>query len=286
MRRPMLAASALFVLAGIPLGVHAAAENKAAVSCDGCEAALGQVFASPLRKDDRARDVYRHPSETLAFLGVRPDMKVGEFAPGGEWYSRLLGLYLGEKGNLVGLYADPVTLRMTPEAAARTRKAAEGYPADVASFTGLPADRFAAYTLDAVPEAEKGTFDHVLIVRMLHNMMRSSVADSDIKGMRDLLKPGGLLGIVQHRAKADAPFEYANGANGYLREEDVIKFVEANGFELVATSEINANPNDSANWPGGVWTLPPTLALKDTDRAKYQAIGESDRMTLLFRKRP
>lgn len=286
MRRPMIAASVLIALAGIPLAGHAASEEKGTVTCQGCEGPLAKVIADPLRKDDRARDVYRHPAETLAFFGVRPDMKVGEFAPGGEWYSRLLGLYLGDKGKLVGLYADPVTLRAAPEAAARTRKAAEGYASDVAGFTGIPADRFAAYTLDAVPQAEKGTFDHILVIRMLHNMMRSSVADSDIKSMRDLLKPGGLLGIVQHRAKADAPFDYANGANGYLREEDVIKFVEANGFELVAKSEINANPKDSANWPGGVWTLPPTLALKDTDRAKYQAIGESDRMTLLFRKRP
>jgi predicted methyltransferase len=104
--------------------------------------------------------------------------------------------------------------------------------------------------------------------------------------MRDLLKPDGLLGIEQHRAKADAPYSYTNGSKGYMRETDIINFMEIHGFELVAKSEVNANPKDSANWPDGVWTLPPALRLKDVDRAKYEAIGETDRMTLLFKKRP
>jgi predicted methyltransferase len=122
-------------------------------------------------------------------------------------------------------------------------------------------------------------------MRMMHNIMNWNIADAEIKAMRDLLKPDGLIGIEQHRAKADAPYSYADGSKGYMREADIIKFMEVNGFELVAKSEINANPKDIANWPDGVWTLPPALRLKDVDRAKYTAIGESDRMTLLFKKR-
>jgi predicted methyltransferase len=122
-------------------------------------------------------------------------------------------------------------------------------------------------------------------MRMMHNLINWNIADSEIKAMRDLLKPDGLIGIEQHRAKADAPYSYTNGSKGYMREADIINFMEIHGFELVAKSEVNANPKDSANWPDGVWTLPPALRLKDVDRAKYEAIGETDRMTLLFKKR-
>ena len=105
--------------------------------------------------------------------------------------------------------------------------------------------------------------------------------------MRDLLKPGGMIGIEQHRAKANAPYSYTDGGKGYLREKDVIAFMQLHGFEYVGSSKANANPKDSANWADGVWTLPPALrGAKDEDKARLQAIGESDRMTLLFRKRP
>jgi len=116
---------------------------------------------------------------------------------------------------------------------------------------------------------------------MLHNMMRWNNADSELKAMRELLKPDGMLGIVQHRAKADAPADYTDGNKGYLRQDDVVGFVEALGFELVGSSEINANPNDSADHPKGVWEMPPTLATK---RDELENLGESDRMTLRFRK--
>jgi len=243
--------------------------------------ALTAVVADPRRDEDRARDKWRNPVETLTFFSVTSHMKVGEYAPGGGWYSRLLGLYLGPKGKLVGLYNMPSdAARQQP-----TRDRAAKFPADVAGWSGQPADRFSSLTLDAVPAGEKGTYDRILVIRMLHNMLRAKSATGDFKAMGDLLKPGGLIGIVQHRAKADAPDAYADGSKGYLREADVIKFMESNGFELIAQSEINANPADTANWPDGVWTLPPTLQKGEVDRARYQAIGESDRMTLLFRKR-
>ena len=152
-------------------------------------------------------------------------------------------------------------------------------------MSGRPATDFSAFSLSDAPEGAKGSFDRILVMRMLHNMMNWNIADAELKAMRDLLKDDGLLGVEQHRAKAGAPFSYVNGTKGYLREADVIKLMEVNGFELVAKSEINANPKDSANWSDGVWTLPPVLTLKETDKAKYEAIGESDRMTLLFKKR-
>lgn len=247
--------------------------------------ALAAAVADPLRKDDSARDVYRKPDQTLAFFQVGPAMKVGEYAPGGGWYSRLLGIYLAPKGKLVGLFADASSANAQRQAA--TQAAVAKFPAEVAEWAKQPADRFRAFSLGAIPDGEKGTFDRILVMRALHNMLRANVADSEIRKMRELLKDDGMIGIEQHRAKADAPFAYTDGSKGYLREADIIKLMEVNGFTYVGKSEANANAKDPANWPGGVWTLPPTLsdAKDDAEKARLRAIGESDRMTLLFRKR-
>mgnify|MGYP001798552597 FL=1 len=121
-------------------------------------------------------------------------------------------------------------------------------------------------------------------MRMMHNLKRWGVADAETEGLFAALKPGGMLGVVQHRAKADAPEDYVDGNKGYLKEDELIAFFKAKGFQLVDTSEINANPNDTADYEAGVWTLPPSFAKEDEDREKYAAIGESDRMTLLFKK--
>lgn len=245
-------------------------------------AVIEHAIADANRDDDRARDEFRHPAETLAFFEIAPDMKVGEFVPGGGWYSRVLGNYLGDTGQLTGLYFTPDSGPFDADAQANMRKSAADFPAKAAGWTGKPEASFAGFTLDTVPEEEKGTFDRVLVIRMLHNMMRWNNADSELKAMRELLKPDGMLGIVQHRAEADAPADYTDGNKGYLRQDDVVGFVEALGFELVGSSEINANPNDSADHPKGVWEMPPTLATK---RDELENLGESDRMTLLFRKR-
>ena len=258
---------------------HHAAPAKAAVKID---PALAAAVADPRRDPERARDQWRKPAETLAFFQVAPDMKVGEYAPGGEWYSRLLGLYLGPKGKLVGLYFDPTSGPFDEKAQAGIRAGAAKYPADIAGWSGLPAERFAGMTLDALPDAEKGTFDRILVMRMMHNLLRWNIADREIKAMRELLKPGGMLGIEQHRAQPDAPFAYADGSKGYLREADVIKFMEVHGFEFVGSADYNANPRDPANHPGGVWEMKPTWSTK---KPELEALGESDRMTLLFRKR-
>lgn len=254
--------------------------------CDGCDALMELTLANPRRKDDRARDAFRHPAETLEFFRVQPGMKVGEYAPGGGWYSRVLSPFLGDDGKLVGLFFDTSTGPFAGDKAQGIRDAAAKFPADVAGWTGIPATKVAGFTTDGAPETEAGTYDRILVVRMMHNLMRWNIADSEVKAMRDMLKDDGLLGIVQHRAPADADYAYTDGSKGYLREADVIAFMELNGFDLVGKSEVNANPKDTANWEQGVWTLPPSFALKEADKAKYAAIGESDRMTLLFRKRP
>lgn len=249
--------------------------------------ALAAAVANPRRAEDAARDRYRRPDQTLAFFQVEPGMKVGEYAPGGGWYSRLLGLYLGKQGRFVGLFFDPTSGAFNEKSQQGIRDGAAKFPADVAGWTGLPADRFGGMTLESVPAAEKGTFDRILVMRMMHNLFRWNIADREIKALRSLLKPDGMIGIEQHRARPDAPFSYADGAKGYLREADVIAFMELNGFSFVGRSEANANPRDPANHPDGVWHLPPSSRnVADADKARLAAIGESDRMTLLFRKRP
>lgn len=247
---------------------------------------MAKILADPSRAEDAKRDKYRHPAETFEFFRIHPDHKVGEYSPGGEWISRTLGRYIDDKGKFTGLYAS-IDLGVGNAARHEQIKAAAAqYPADVAKVTGRSASDYMAYPLSAIPESEKGTFDRIVVMRALHGTYRSNIADAELKRMRDLLKPDGLLGVEQHRAKPDAPFSYTDGSKGYLREADVIKMLELAGFELVAKSEVNANPKDTADYPDGVWTLPPTLTLKDVDKAKYEAIGESDRMTMLFKKRP
>ena len=250
------------------------------------QARLAKILADPSRAEDAKRDKYRHPAETFEFFRIHPDHKVGEYAPGGEWVSRTLGRYIDDKGKFTGLYFSTDAGFGDAAAKERIKASAAKFGEDVAKVTGRPATSYMGYTLDAIPEGEKSSFDRIILMRMLHNMVRWNIADTELKRMRDLLKDDGLLGIEQHRAKANAPYSYSDGSKGYMREADIIKLMELNGFELVAKSEVNANPKDTANWPDGVWTLPPVLRLKEVDKAKYEAIGETDRMTLLFKKRP
>ena len=241
---------------------------------------------SPIRRAPRTprRDAFRHPAETLAFMRVEPTMKVADYAPGGGWYTRVLAPYLADGGQYVGLFFAPDTLPFDDAAKERIRAQPATFPVEEAR-PNIPQSELTAYSTDRIPEADLGTFDRVIVMRMMHNLMNWNVADNELKAIRSLLKPDGMLGIVQHRAKPDATSDYANGTHGYLRQQDVIDYVTSLGFDLVGSSEVNANPRDSADWPDGVWTLPPTYALKDQDKARYTDIGESDRMTLLFRKR-
>jgi predicted methyltransferase len=267
----------LACLAPLPL---AAAVPAAMAQTEAAQAdpALEPILAHPRRADDRDRDEFRHPAETLAFMQVRPGMTVVDYTPGGGWWTRVLVPYLGESGRYIAL--NPAVGQESPMARYYANTATT-FPPRATEWTGVPADRIGAYT-DGVPEDLNGTVDLVLMFRAMHNLFRSGMLHRELTAIRALLKPDGLLGIEQHRAAPDAPAAYTDGSKGYLREQDVIGLVEAHGFELVGKSEINANPKDSADHPEGVWELPPNLRTK---REELKTIGESDRMTLLFRKR-
>ena len=229
-----------------------------------------------------ARDAYRHPGQTLAFFGIEPDMTVVEITPGGGWYAEILAPYLRENGKYVAAVVDPASL---PEGRGRDyqQRAREGLEK---KFAGAPAqyDRaaFAAYDPKAPVFGAPGSADMVVTFRNVHNWRGSGQAEGMFKGFHDVLKPGGVLGVVEHRAKGDVPVE---DKSGYVGQDQVIALAKAAGFELAGSSEVNANPRDTKDYPNGVWTLPPSNNHPEAERAKYQAIGESDRMTLRFVKK-
>jgi predicted methyltransferase len=246
---------------------------------------LEAAISHPRRAADRARDAYRHPVETLSFFRVRPGMSVIDYMPSSGWYTRVLVPYLGPDGRYIGL--NPAINAAMPKGLSDYLGNFSGKFTEMEAKSDLQGAPTAAYNGQDLPEALDGTVDRVLIFREMHNLHRNGLMHTELTRLRKLLKDDGLLGIVQHRAKADAPASYTDGNKGYMRQKDVIALVEAHGFELVASSEINANPKDPADHPGGVWTLPPNYGrVAEADKPRYAAIGESDRMTLLFRKRP
>jgi predicted methyltransferase len=276
------AVSALALAACAPeAGSDAESQTETAAE----DTALTEVLAHERRADDAARDEFRNPAETLAFFQMAPDQTVIEYAPGGGWYTRVLAPYVAGEGGYVAVGFVPEGIDTLPDNfKVQVREGGENFAATQSEALGIPADDLPFYFGDAVPDALDGTVDRVLMIRMMHNLLRWDMAESEIATLRDALKPDGLLGVVQHRAKADAPDDYVDGNMGYLKQADMIAFFEANGFELVDSSEINANPADTADYENGVWTLPPSYGLGDEERETYAAIGESDRMTLLFRK--
>ncbi len=277
---------ALLATVAAPVAVFAQARTTARpAATPKATTADPALYNAPIRAADKARDAFRHPAQTLAFFQVRPDMTVVEYMPGGGWYSRILAPMLAKSGRYIAVNPDPAAMGMTADRQTAWRASTPELATKAAGYTGGAAGDAPAYTTDALPKALDGTVDRVLIVREMHNLQRMNIADSELKAMRRLLKPGGMLGIVQHRAKPTASADYTDGSKGYLRQTDVVNLVTAMGFELVSASEVNANARDTADYPGGVWTLPPAYAEKDKDRARYDAVGESDRMTLLFRKR-
>lgn len=281
----LAAVSALVLSAPVLAHNHG---NHSAGAAEAAGATLAQVLASPIRDADRARDVHRNPAETLTFFDVQPGMTVVDFMPSGGWFTRVLVPYLGADGAYIGLNPEiPVD---ATGFMAGMRDYAANLPGQAQGWIPDGGSRVVGANVGSIPEEFNGTVDRVLILREIHNMRRFGWFHDVAVASRNLLKADGLLGIEQHRASADAPAAYVLGDNGYQREQDVIALFEAYGFELVARSEINANPNDPADWATGVWTLPPgyrgTPATDTVRRAELDAIGESDRMTLLFRKRP
>lgn len=277
---------ALLFLAGLALSVPALADHHKGTHrhhAGIADTALAPVLSHPRRDADRVRDVWRNPAETLAFFQVQPGMTVVDHMPAGGWWTRILVPYLGPQGRYIALNPD------VSHATEGTRRyfagLATSFPPRAKEWTGI---EVAAYNTDELPSALDGTVDRVLIFREIHNLWRMNLLRTELFAVHRLLKPDGLLGIEQHRARPDADASYADGSKGYLREKDVVALVEAHGFTLVARSEVNANPRDPANHPGGVWMLPPNLrgVADDAEKSRLSTIGESDRMTLLFRKRP
>lgn len=225
------------------------------------------------------RDSYRHPLETLEFFKLSPDKTVVEIWPGAGWYTEILAPYLKEGGVF---YAAHFALDSEIPYFAKSRQAFDEKLEAVPELYGnVKVVEFnpAAGVL-SVPE---GSADLVLTFRNVHNWLRSDSEQQAFELFYNALKPGGMLGVVEHRSKAGQSRQWML-ENGYMTEESVIALAEGAGFSLVEKSEINANPKDSADHPKGVWTLPPVLRLGDEKREYYESIGESDRMTLLFVK--
>jgi predicted methyltransferase len=224
------------------------------------------------------RNRYRHPVETLNFFGLEPEMTVVELSPGGGWYTEIIAPYVAEAGRYVAAGFD------LDSANDRTRASAERFKAKLDAHARLYGDDYAMVPMAPGDDwVEPGTADMVLTFRSIHGWMGRGTAEAIFADAYRALKPGGILGVVEHRARADAPPD-PEARLGYVPESHAIALAEAAGFRLVEKSEINANPKDSADWEGGVWTLPPTLRHGDENRDKYLAIGESDRFTLKFIK--
>lgn len=238
------------------------------------------VNDNPFRSEDqKARDRYRHPAETLAFFGATPGMTVVEPLPG--WYTEILGYLLKDKGSYIGVNMPP-RLSADTERRARTHAWRDSFIAAKGALFGPRA--YARFLLTEDGLAAEDSVDLILAVRSTHGWVYAGQAGDVMAEFFRVLKPGGVLGIVQHRENEDSP-NTIEDQRGYLKESFVIALAEAAGFELAAKSEINANPKDSKDYERGVWELPPVLAVKDEAlKEKHRAIGESDRMTLKFIK--
>lgn len=245
---------------------------------------IDTVLAGSHRSDaNKARDPYRHPKQTLEFFGIKPDMQVIEITPGGGWYTEVLGPWLGSHGSLTAAVVDPASASSDGAKNYYTKSNAEfaaKLAADPKNYAGV---KTVAFQMGAAKFGDPGSADAVLTFRNVHNWTAAK-ADADMfNGFFNVLKAGGVLGVVEHRAAKGTSAE-ASAKSGYIAQDYVVKLATDAGFVLEAESEINANPKDTKDHPKGVWTLPPNFALGDKDREKYAEMGESDRMTLRFRK--
>jgi predicted methyltransferase len=251
----------------------------AAQADEGLKAALAAPHRTPANV---LRDGFRNPYPTLTFFGIKPHMTVVELAPGGGWYTEILAPYLRDKGQLVLAADDPNSANEYRQRSGKRMRA---------KLDALPAvyDKVNMQVFEVPAKlsyAQPGSADLVLTFRNVHNWVGAggdAAVQAVFKSAFDALKKGGVMGVVEHRLPAGRTQE-PKADSGYVHEAYVVKMAEAVGFKLDAKSEINANPKDTADHEKGVWALPPTLANRDKDRAKYEAIGESDRMTLRFVK--
>lgn len=240
---------------------------------------LTVILAGDQRPEsDRARDVYRHPKETLLFFGIRPEMTVLEVWPEPGWYTEIIAPLLRDHGKYYA--AVPPVNPASANAGKRRAEYQAKLAANPAEYGKVAVVNMPVDGGNVVPP---GTLDMALTFRNVHNFMSAGEAAKVFATLYRALKPGGILGVVEHRGNPSVPQD-PKADSGYVNEDYAIKLIEAQGFRLVAKSEVNDNPKDTKDYEKGVWTLPPTFELGDKDRAKYAAIGESDRFTLRFVK--
>lgn len=271
----------LAVLLALGAPALAQAQDAATVAADAATS-LDKVIKGDWRTPANvARDGYRHPAETLSFFRLQPDQTVVEITPGGGWYSEILAPYLRGHGQYVAAIVDPAAVAQGSGRDYQQRSK-DGLEKKFAASPALyDKTRVVAYSPSAPVFGTPASADLVLTFRNVHNWRSAGQAEGMFKGFFDVLKSGGVLGVVEHRAKRDVP---ADDNSGYVGEAQVIALAEAAGFRLDGKSEINANPRDTKDHPNGVWTLPPSNNHDPKDAEKYKAIGESDRMTLRFVK--
>lgn len=226
-----------------------------------------------------ARNDYRHPVETLEFFGLKPDMTIVEILPSRGWYTEIIAPFVRDQGKYYAAHFSPNASAsyMPPNLRAFESKIAanpELYGKITVRHLNPPVE---------VVIAPAASADMILTFRNVHNWIMAGQQAEFFASFYAALKPGGIFGIVEHRARAGSGMDVME-SSGYVTQTYAIELAEAAGFEFVGSSEINANPKDNKEHPRGVWTLPPNYRLGDIDRAKYNAIGESDRMTLKFRK--
>jgi predicted methyltransferase len=262
------------LLAGIALActsLVAAAETLAV------DPALAAAIGSSQRTPKFiARDAARHPAEELTFFGLKPDMTVAELWPSGGYWTEILAPYLASQGHYIAVLGVPSEDGEGANTKAWRAKLAE----QGARYGKVTETRLGPGQFDIAPA---GSVDLVLTFRNLHNWMDEGYVDAALAACFRALKPGGILGIEDHRARNDVPQD-PKSASGYVRQDYAIALARKAGFEFAGSSEVNANVRDTKDWAEGVWTLPPSLTLGDKDRAKYLAIGEADNFVLKFRK--
>jgi predicted methyltransferase len=286
------AAAAVLLIAASAPAVHAEGEMKKAVRASAPRYTEDQVLVNVLKgawrpAGDVARDGYRHPLESLTFWGLQPGFTVVDLQPGGGYWTQILAPYAAHTG---GRYIAGVADLNDPALSPGARKGRAAFEAKFADQALYGKIVMANFGKASAPFAPPGTVDLVLTSRELHNWAPAGKLDKLMDDAFAALKPGGILAVEDHRA--DPGPEAPKWSNGYIATETVVTAAARAGFKLDAESEVNANPADLKNYPFGVWTLPPTRqsapdgqpADPTFDHAKYDAIGESDRMTLRFRK--
>ena len=265
--------AALLVLAGLTVAC------ATAVAADNVDPKLAAAVNSDFRSAaDRARDPYRHPLQTLTFFGIKPTMTVVELWPFGGWYTAILAPYLHDHGTLYAAAMDPDST--SAEDKRSNSELAALLAAHPSVYGKVQVTVLAPHKMQIAPD---GTADMVVTFRNIHNWVWAGMEKDVLAAAYRALKPGGILGVVEHRNN-DPQFIPKTPGVGYVGEQYAIELIQSAGFRLVGQSNVNRNPKDTKDYPNNVWSLPPTYADGDKDRAKYAAIGESDRFTLKFIK--